>query len=157
MNDSASALDPRRLFSGTWRGEGELTPLLFARVLLRREALVVTGVGEWLSDTVWRVRERFEMESGWSFERSMFMEVVAPNRVRATADDMPLGATVVLVGDGFRFERFRSWLSHRGMRFRLGCESEAVLGEDGVLRSEVRLDLLRVPVIRMRLAMRVET
>jgi hypothetical protein len=149
-------IDPRRVFSGTWRGEGELVPHGVARLALRREAVRITGTGEWLSDAVWRVREKFEMASGWGFERRMFMELVAADRVRATADDIPLGADVRLTADGFRFERFRSWLSYRGVRFRLGCSSEAVLGADGVLRGEVRLDLLRVPVASLRLAIRVE-
>jgi hypothetical protein len=150
------AVDPRRLFSGTWRGEGELTPHGLARIVLRREAVRITGTGEWLSDSVWRVSERFEMSSGWAFERRMFMELVAPDLVRATADDMPLGANVRLTADGFRFERFRSWLSYRGVRLRLSCQSEAVLGGDGILRGSVRLSLLRVPVVEMRLAIRVE-
>jgi hypothetical protein len=151
-----AVVDPRRLFSGTWRGDGELIPRGPARLVMRREAVRITGTGEWLSDSIWRVRERFEMSSGWGFERRMFMELVAPDRVRATADDMPLGADVRLTADGFRFERFRSWLVYRGVRFRLGCENEAVLGADGVLSGEVRLDLLRIPVARMWLAIRVE-
>lgn len=148
-------LDPRRVFSGTWRGTGELVPRGPARLVLRREAVRITGTGEWLSERVWIVREKFEMASGWEFERRMFMELVAPNRVRATADDIPLGANVVLTADGFRFERFRSWLAYRGVRFRLGCSSEAVMGADSVLRGSVRLDLLRVPMAEMRIEIRV--
>ncbi len=149
-------IDPRRVFSGTWRGEGELVPHGFARLVLRREAVRITGTGEWLSDSVWRVRETFEMASGWGFERRMFMEQVAPDRVRATADDMPLGADVVLTEDGFRFERFRSWLLYRGVRFRLGCWSEARIDAGGAMVGVVRLDLLRVPVASMRIEIRVE-
>lgn len=156
MSGARAAIDPRELFSGTWRGDGELVPHLLARLVLRREAVRVTGSGEWLSESVWRVRERFEMASGWAFERRMFMELVAPDRVRATADDIPLGADVVLTRDGFRFERFRSWLAYGGVRFRLGCASSAALGADGVLRGEVRLDWLRLPVATLSLAIRVE-
>jgi hypothetical protein len=155
--NEAGAIDPRRLFAGTWHGEGELAPRLAARLVLRREGVRVTGSGEWLSDTVWRVRERFELASGWGFERRMFMELVAPGRVRATADDIPLGASVVLTPSGFRFERFRSWLAYRGLRFRLGCTSQAVLEADGRLRAEVRLDWLRLPVATLRLSIRVES
>ena len=125
MSGARAAIDPRELFSGTWRGDGELVPHLLARLVLRREAVRVTGSGEWLSESVWRGRERVEMASGWAFERRMFMELVAPDRVRATADDIPLGADVVLTRDGFRFERFRSWLAYGGVRFRLGCASSA--------------------------------
>jgi hypothetical protein len=123
---------------------------------MQREAVRITGTGEWLNDRIWLVREKFEMASGWGFERRMFMELVAPERVRATADDIPLGADLMLTADGFRFARFRSWLAYGSLRFRLGCASEAVLGADGVLRGEVRLDWLRVPVASLRLAIRVE-
>lgn len=150
--NAGAPIDPRRVFSGTWRGTGELIPHGPARLVLRREAVLLTGSGEWLTPTLWRVRERFELASGWSFERRMFMELVAPDRVRATADDIPLGADVLLTSEGFRFLRFRSWLVYRGVRFRLGCESEAHEGADGVLRGSVRLDLLRIPVATLTLA-----
>jgi hypothetical protein len=154
---AAAPLDPRELFSGTWRGEGELVPHGLARLVLRREGVRLSGGGEWLTPTLWRVRERFEMASGWSFERRMFMELVAPGRVRATADDIPLGADVTLLADGFRFERFRSWLVYRGVRFRLGCQSEARRGADGTLRGAVKLDLLHIPAATLALSIRVES
>jgi hypothetical protein len=155
MSD-APLVDPRALFSGVWRGDGELIPRGPARLVVRRESLRVTGTGEWLSDRIWLVRERFEMASGWHLERRMFMEWVAPDRVRATADDMPLGADVVLTRDGFRFLPFRSWLLFRGVRFRLRAQSDAARGPDGVLRGVVRLRFFGLPVAEMRLAMRVE-
>lgn len=151
MNADAP-IDPRRVFGGTWRGIGELIPHGPARLVLRREAVLLTGSGEWLTPTLWRVHERFEMASDWSFERRMFMELVAPDRVRATADDIPLGADVLLTSDGFRFLRFRSWLVYRGVRFRLGCESEARLDASGALTGEVRLDWLRIPAATLTLA-----
>jgi hypothetical protein len=152
----SDVVDPRALFAGTWHGEGELVPRGLARLLLRREVVRVTGSGEWLGERVWLVRERFEMASGWHFERRMFMEWVAPERVRATADDMPLGADVVLTRDGFRFLRFRSWLPFRGVRFRLACESASARGADGALRGVVRLWWLGLPALELRLAIRVE-
>ena len=152
---SAATVDPRRLFSGTWRGEGELIPHGLARLALRRERVSILGTGEWLSDSRWIVSERFEMASGWAFERRMTMELVAPRHVRAHADDMPLGADVVLTEDGFRFERFRSRLPYRGARFRLGCTSAARLDASGVLNGEVKLDILRIPLVTLTLAIRV--
>ena len=149
-------VDPRALFSGTWRGAGELRPHGPARLVLRREAVVITGTGEWLSESVWLVRERFEMASGWAFERRMFMQLVALGLVHATADDIPLGASVRLDERGFRFERFRSWLVYRGVRFHMRCESEARLDAPGALSGEVRLYFLGIPAATLRLAIRVE-
>jgi hypothetical protein len=151
----ASPLDARRFFSGRWQGEGELLPHGPARLVLARQPVRLEGRGEWLSERVWRVHERFELPR-FGFERRMFMEEVAPGRVHATADDIPLGAEVALAPDGFRFLRFRSWLRYRGVRLRLGCASESRLAPDGVLHARVRLDLWRVPVATLRLAIRIE-
>jgi hypothetical protein len=151
-----SPLDARRFFAGRWRGEGELVPHGPARLVLRREPVRLAGRGEWLSECVWRVHERFALDSGFAFERRMFMEQTAPGRVHASGDDMPLGAEIELGEDGFRFRRFRSWLAYRGVRFRLGCASEARLDGESVLHAVIRLDFWRVPVATLRLAIRIE-
>ena len=151
-----SPLDARHFFAGCWRGEGELVPHGPARLVLRREPVRLEGCGEWLTERVWRVHERFALGSGSAFERRMFLEEVAPGRAHATGDDMPLGAEIELAADGFRFRRFRSWLAYRGVRFRLGCTSEARLDGDGVLHAVILLDFLRVRVATLRLAIRIE-
>jgi hypothetical protein len=151
-----SPLDARRFFVGRWTGEGELAPHGPARLVLRREPVRLEGTGEWLGERVWRVHERFALGSGFAFERRMFLEETAPGRVHATGDDMPLGAQIELSADGFRFRRFRSWLAYRGVRFRLGCASEARLDGDGVLHAAIHLDFWRVPVATLRLAIRID-
>jgi hypothetical protein len=151
-----SPLDAKRFFAGRWSGEGELLPHGPARLVLARENVRLEGSGEWLGERLWRVHERFTLGSGFGFERHMFMEEVAPGRVHATADDMPLGADIELEPDGFRFLRFRSWLRFRGVRFRLGCRSETRLAPDGALHARIHLDFLRLPVATLRLAIRVE-
>ena len=150
-----SPLDARRFFGGRWRGQGELIPHGPARLLLRRAPVVLEGSGEWLSESVWRVDERFALP-GFSFERHMYMEQLASGLVHATADDMPLGADLELDADGFRFRRFRSWLPWRGVRFRLGCRSATRVAADGTLHAEVRLDLWRLPVATLHLAIHAE-
>lgn len=151
-----SPLDARRFFAGRWQGEGELAPHGPARLVLARQPVRLEGRGEWLTEQVWRVHERFALGSGFGFERRMFMEQVAPGRVHATADDMPLGAEIELSEAGFRFRRFRSWLRYRGVRFRLGCTSETRVAPDGVMHAAIRLDFWQIPVATLRLAIRVE-
>jgi hypothetical protein len=151
-----SPLDARRFFAGRWQGQGELAPHGPARLVVARQPVRLEGRGEWLTERVWRVHERFTLGSGFGFERDMWMEQVAPDRVHATADDIPLGAELELLPDGFRFRRFRSWLAYRGVRFRLGCASETRLAADGVLHARIRLDLWRIPVATLRLEIRVE-
>ena len=150
-------LDARRFFAGRWRGQGELVPQGPARLVLARTKVELEGRGEWLTETVWRVHERFSFGPGagfgaaFGFERRMFMEQTGPGRVHATADDMPLGAELELDASGFRFRRFRSWLLYRGVRFRLGCTSETRVAPDGTLHATIDLDFWRLRVATLRL------
>ena len=150
-----SPLDARRFFTGRWQGQGELAPQGPARLVLARGPVQLEGRSEWLSETVWRVHERFTLGAGAGFERHMWMEQTGPARVHATADDMPLGAEIELDAGGFRFRRFRSWLVYRGVRFRLGCTSETRVAADGVMHATIRLDFWRIPVATLRLTLRV--
>jgi len=151
-----SPLDARRFFAGYWKGEGELVPHGPARLVLARAPVQLEGRGEWLSETVWCVHERFTLGAGFGFERRMFMQQTGPGRVHATADDMPLGAEIELDAGGFRFRRFHSWLVYRGVRFRLGCTSDTRVEADGVMHAAIRLDLWRIPVATLRFTIRVE-
>jgi len=146
-----SPLDARRFFAGRWQGRGELVPHGPARLVLARGPVQLEGRGEWLSETVWLVHERFTLGAGFGFERRMFMEQTGPGRAHATADDMPLGAELELGAAGFRFRRFRSWLVYRGLRLRLGCSSETRVTADGLMHATIRLDLWRLPVATLRL------
>ena len=151
-----SPLDARRFFAGRWQGQGELVPQGPARLVLARAPVQLEGRGEWLSDQVWRVHERFSLGSGFGFERRMFMEQTGPGRVHATADDMPLGAEIELHASGFRFRRFRSWLVYHGVRFRLACTSDTRVEAGGVMHAAIQLDLWRIPVATLRLTIRVD-
>jgi hypothetical protein len=137
-----SPLDARRFFAGRWEGQGELVAHGPARLVLAREPVRLEGRGEWLTERVWRVHERFAFGSGFGFERHMFMEQVADGRIHATADDMPLGAEIDLAPEG--------------VRSRLGCASETRVARDGTLHAAIRLDFWRIPVATLRLAIRVE-
>jgi hypothetical protein len=153
---TASPLDPRRFFAGRWQGQGELVPHGPARLVLARESVRLGGRGEWRSGRAWRVHERFSLGSGVGCERQRWREQVAPTRVHARADDIPLGADIELDEHGFRFGRFRSWLRYRGVRFRLGCTSDTRLVAGDRMDATIRLDFLRIPVATLRLEIRVE-
>jgi hypothetical protein len=151
-----SPLDARRFFAGRWQGQGELVPRGPARLVLACGPVQLEGRGEWLSETVWSVHERFTLGADFDFERRMFMQQTGPGRVHATADDMPLGAEIELDAGGFRFRRFRSWLVYRGVRFRLGCTSDTRVAEDGAMHATIHLDFWRIPVATLRLTIHVE-
>ena len=110
----------------------------------------------WLSDTVWVVRERFEYSSGDVIARTMFVEIVGPDRLHVTADDMPLGADIILHEKGFRFTPYFIWSRYKGRRWRLRCTDENLIDEDGIIHDTIKMFFFGFPVATMRLAIRAD-
>ena len=142
-------LQPREFFRGLWQGEGELVPHPLLRWLVPRERFRFFSEAVWLSDTVWLVKDRFEFASGRILERKMFAELLAPNRVHVTADDMPLGADILLYETGFRFTPYYALASHRGRVYRLHCFDDCRLDGQGLVHDTIRMYFWGFPVARM--------
>jgi hypothetical protein len=111
----------------------------------------MTTEAVWLSDTVWLVRDHFEFSSGRIIDRKMFAELVAPDRIHVTADDMPMGADILLHESGFRFTPYKVLVHHRGFTFRLRCVDENTIDHDGFIHDCVRMSFCGFPVATMRL------
>ena len=144
-------LEPKAFFRGTWTGTGELLTHPLVRWFAPRERLTMTSEAVWLSETVWLVNDRFEFSSGRVITRKMFAELVAPDRIHVTADDMPLGADILLSETGFRFTPYDVLVRHRGFTIRLHCVDENVIGPDGSIQDRVRMFFWGVPVAVMRI------
>jgi hypothetical protein len=132
--DRAEIVTPRqpaRFFRGIWTGDGELVPHPLLRWLVRRERVRMTSEPVWLSETIWLVKDRFELSSGRVLDRKMFCELVAADRIHVTADDMPSGADIELHDGGFRFTPYHVLVNHRGLTVRLRCHDENTVDEDG--------------------------
>ena len=149
-------LQPRDFFSGTWQGDGELLPHPLLRWFQRRDTIRFSSSTEWLSDTVWIVRDRMEYGSGEVIDRTMFAQLVAPDRIHVTADDMPLGADIHLHERGFRFTPYLAWSEYKGRRFRLKCFDDNVLDDEGLIHDTIRLYWYGLPVATIRMHIRVE-
>ena len=100
-NNMVTPLIPKEFFQGTWRGEGELIPNALLRWFAPREHFYLTSEATWLSDTIWIVNDRFQFSSGRILDRKMYCELVAPNRIHVTADDMPVTSNGVSVRSDF--------------------------------------------------------
>ena len=110
----------------------------------------------WFSDVVWVVKERFEFSSGDMIVRKMFVEIVGPDRLHVTADDMPLGADIILHEKGFRFTPYYIWSYYRGRRWRLKCIDENLIDESGTIHDTIKMFFFGFPVATMRLAVTVD-
>lgn len=81
----------------------------------------------------------------------MFAELVAPDRVHVTADDMPMGADILLQERGFRFTPYYALVSYGGRLYRLKCLDECRVDEAGFLHDTIRMFFWGFPVATMRL------
>jgi hypothetical protein len=149
-------LQPKEFFTGIWKGEGELTPHPLLRWVMPKEHIHLLSQPTWLSETIWVVKERFEFSSKQVITRTMFVEIVGPKRLHVTADDMPLGAAIILHENGFRFTPYYNWSYYRGRRWRLRCIDENLINENGTIHDTIKMFLLGFPVATMRLTVRVE-
>jgi len=144
-------LQPTEFFKGIWKGEGELSPHPLLRWVMPKERIRFSSQPIWLSDTIWVVKERFEFSSGNVISRTMFVEIVGPDRLHVTADDMPLGADIILHQKGFRFTPYYIWSHYRGRRWRLRCIDENLIDESGTIHDTIRMFFFGLPVATLRL------
>ena len=153
---SVTPLQPREFFSGRWQGDGEVLPHVVLRSLIPRQGIRFSSCTRWLSDTVWIVEDRLVYASGAVNERTMYARLVAPDRIHVTADDMPLGADIILREKGFSFTPYLIWTKYRGRRLRLKCFDDNVLSDDGSIHDTIRMYWYGLPVATMRLHIRVD-
>ena len=118
-----------------------------------RERLRFHSETVWLSETIWQVNERMEFDSGRVIVRKMFAELVAPDHIRLTADDMPGGAGIHLHAEGFRFTPYYILAASRdgGILHRLRCLDECLLDEEGFVHDTIRMYYCGVRVATMRI------
>ena len=142
-------LQPKEFFRGHWHGKGELVPHPLLRPFVRREGIRLSSEAHWLSDTIWLVKDRMEFASGVVYERKMFSELVAPDRIHVTSDDMPLGADILLHDWGFRFTPYHAWGTFHGRLYRMRFTDECVLDEHGKIYDTIRMRYRGFPVATM--------
>jgi hypothetical protein len=138
-------------FRGTWVGDGELTTHLLLRWFAPNERLHFTCATVRVSDSAWIVTDRIAFSSGEVIDRKMHAELVAPDRIRVTADDMPEGADVLLHESGFRFTPYDIVVRHRGLTLRVRCLDENTVDRDGFIHDLVRIYFFGFPVAVMRI------
>lgn len=156
MAEEITPLEPRKFFSGVWRGEGELIPSFLSAWIVPKEQVRLRSRPIWLSDTIWKVEESFEFSSGRIIERKMFAELIASDRVHITADDMPLGADITLHERGFRFSPYYILVNFGGGKRQIRCKDDNRVDENGIIYDKIEMFFCGVRVAEMRLTVRVE-
>ncbi len=149
---SVTPLQPKAFFTGIWKGEGKLCPHPFVRWLVPEQHIRFESQSIWLSETVWMVKEKFEFSSGTVIARTMFVEQVAPECLHVTADDMPLGADILLDEKGFRFTPYYISAQYKDRRWQLRCFDENVIDENGVIDDTIEMFFWGLHVATMSLS-----
>jgi len=149
-------LQPKEFFTGAWIGEGELRPHSLFKWLIPTERFRYSAEPVWLSDKVWMVNECLEFSSGRVIARTMFAQAVSQERLHVTADDMPLGADIILGENGFRFTPYYIWSRYKGIRWRLRCTDENLVDETGAVHDTIRMFLCRFPIAVIRMSVNID-
>jgi hypothetical protein len=149
IRQQVTPLQPREFFRGRWEGRGEIVPHFIFRPFIQGERLKLTSEAHWLSDTIWLVKDRMEFASGWSYDRKMFCEIVAPDRIHVTADDMPLGADILLSENAFRFTPYHAWGTRHGRLYRMHCTDHCILDAEGRIHDTIHMRYCGFPVATM--------
>jgi len=144
-------LQPKEFFRGNWRGEGRLIPHPLLRWLVPEEQIRLSSAARWVSETSWVVTDHFEFSSGRIIDRKMFAELVTPDRVHVTADDMPFGADILLFEDSFQFTPYLVLATYRGRIYRVRCRDECRIDRDGHAWDEIDMYVCGLPVARIEL------
>lgn len=147
---------PREFFAGKWYGQGEFIPALPFRWCLRRQSVSYWGEAQWLSERFWIVPERIEFARGGVIQRKMFCELVAPDRIHVTADDMPLGADLELHEKGFRFTPYYAWSGPGRRKWLVRCFDENVLDDDGGIHNTIQMYRAKVYLATLNLVINVD-
>jgi len=144
-------LQPKQFFSRIWSGEGELIPHRLLRWLVAKERISFGSTPLWLSETVWMVNESFAFSSTGTISRTMFVQLVAPDRLHVTADDMPLGSDISLSENGFQFAPYYIRSYYRGLPITLRCLDDNVIHADGTIHDTIEMFFFRFHVATMYL------
>jgi len=81
----------------------------------------------------------------------MFAELVTPDRVHVTADDMPFGADILLFEDSFQFTPYLVLATYRGRIYRVRRRDECRIDRDGHVWDEIDMYVCGLPVARIEL------
>src|SRR5262245_60138996 len=141
-------------FEGSWTGEGEIVGRGLLRWLMPREPFRLDVKMERLADSIWVFRDHLVFARGGEIRRTQFMERVGDGRYRATADDMPLGADVVVGDHRYRCEPYRSWVRVRGRMVRVRAREEGSFLEDGSIDGVILVSWHGIPLARTPLRLR---
>jgi hypothetical protein len=129
----------RQFFDGLWLGNGEFCLHSILRWFVPNQQLRYRGQTTRLTDTLWMATEEFSLSRTGVRARKTFIEIVGPDRLHMTSDDIPGGADILLQERGFRFTPylFRSRLARGYLVVR--CVDEARLDEEAVLHDQIKM------------------
>jgi hypothetical protein len=86
----------------------------------------------------------------------MFAELIAPDRVHITADDIPLGADILLHEKGFSFTPYYILGDFGGRKWNLRCVDDNRLDEAGLIHDTIEMFYFGLRVAEMKLTVKVE-
>ncbi|MDQ6772518.1 MAG: hypothetical protein M3024_05955 [Candidatus Dormibacteraeota bacterium] len=149
-------LQPRRFFSGTWRGDGELRYRGPLRLLRRPDRFTYLSSVRGTSAARWEFEDHFHYRSGLKFEQRFACEVVDERRLHVTSDDMPGGADILLSERGYTFTPYVMRVRSGPFTVQLRCRDVNGVDGSGMIHDRIDMMWLGLPVATMTMDIHVD-
>jgi hypothetical protein len=148
-------LDLREVFVRPWEGDAELWQPWWLRWFPAPRRWTFRSEILNLGQDSWDVLDTSTFPNGVAQQRQMHCEVLASDRLKLTASDMPGGTEVQLRSDGFDFNPYviRTPILGR-LRLPFRHFDTVRLEEDGTMVDTIELRFLGVRVGRVRMRLR---
>jgi hypothetical protein len=87
-------LQPRAFFKGFWQGKGEFRLHSILHWFIPDQQVEYQGTTTWLSDSLWMASEEFRLSQVGPTSRVTYIQIIGPDRLHMTSDDIPGGADI---------------------------------------------------------------
>jgi hypothetical protein len=150
----ATPMRPSEFFGTGWAGEGELVPWPYFAWRRFPQRVRVERTATFLSDEAWYFDDRAWASDGTLVtDRRVYCMLVAPDRVRVTADELLDGAEILLEEEGYRIAPYRVAVPVGPVHFGVTVRDTSTV-KDGTLVNRMRVSWFGLPVARVELRAR---
>jgi hypothetical protein len=143
-------LRPQEFFARRWQGEGRFIPRPWLRRFIHPRRLRFRSSTTWLSDELWFVHDDTVWEDGRVERRDGLAQLVAPDRIRLTYDDLLGGSEVRLHPNHYTLSPYLMAVSVAPLPVPLlvRCVDRCELASDGSLLDTIDMAIAGVALGR---------
>ncbi len=149
-------LQPGEFFTGVWHGTGEFRLHSILHWFVPDQHVEYQGQTTWLSDTLWMATEEFRLSRAGPTSRITYIQIIGPERLHMTCDDIPGGADILLHDRGFKLTPYLFRSPFAGRYLTVKCFDEAELDEKGILHDHIKMYYVGIHLASMTMSINID-